>query len=204
MATFFTADLHLGHARISELAGRPFSSVQAMNAALINAWNARVTSGDTVFVLGDVCMGKLDDSLALIPLLFGRKILVPGNHDRCWEGNPKFEAQVQRYLDAGFDQIIQPPLLHSVHGTPVLLSHFPYRGDSRPENPDRYAEERPVDFGAWMLHGHSHGQWRQRDRMIDVGVDAWAGRPVLEDAIAGLIAAGPADLPPRSWRAQVR
>jgi len=82
MSVFFTSDLHLGHARINELSGRPFSNVPAMNAALIKAWNARVTDADTVWVLGDVCMGKLDDSLALIPLLAGRKLLMPGNHDR--------------------------------------------------------------------------------------------------------------------------
>ena len=46
------------------------------------------------------------------------------------------------------------------------------------------------------LHGHVHERWRQSGRMINVGVDAWDHRPVPEDAVAALIAGGPADRPP--------
>jgi len=201
MSVFFTSDLHLGHARINELSGRPFSNVPAMNAALIKAWNARVTDADTVWVLGDVCMGKLDDSLALIPLLAGRKLLMPGNHDRCWEGNgTKAKATEARYLDAGFAEIVHGPLVLRRTGTmpaAVLMSHFPYQGDSGDK--DRYTDARPADFGYWLLHGHVHEKWRQRSQMINVGVDAWAGRPVHADTIAEMIAAGPADLGPKPW-----
>lgn len=204
MATFWTADLHLGHARISELAGRPFSNVASMNAHLIKAWNSRVTEQDTVWVLGDVCMGALEESLNLIPLLHGHKILVPGNHDRCWDGHPakrKPQEWEIRYRAAGFDHIYQPPVLSGldVDGFPVLASHFPYRGDSGEHDTDRYADQRPEDFGNWLLHGHTHGKWRQRGRMIDVGVDAWGGRPVSEYTIAEMITAGPADIPSRTW-----
>jgi calcineurin-like phosphoesterase family protein len=525
MTTFFAADLHLGHVRINELSGRPFSNVPAMNAALVKGWNDRVTDADTVWVLGDVCMGKLDDSLALIGLLAGRKLLMPGNHDRClsedmravtphgfvkhsdlnvgdlvlscdddgnriwlpitqvvrfpflggmtryaskrfhgtvtpdhrvitktqsglnwlewtgdqiarrdftrglvltgttnpapdldsisddhlrllgwcltdgnyrargtyaawtlyqresnahtirellarlgvqhtetirarsistvcgrtlvttperevsfalsaeatrslpfvgkavpawcqqlstrqfevllaafvdgdgsyasgggttsgvlycnqqeirddlqilmalngyassvsvfrgsdwrlnfcrrtacaiipdqteietvpydglvwcvsvangrffvesegrlhltgncWDGHSakrKPQAQVQRYLDAGFAEVIQGPFRLRRPGLNVLLSHFPYAGDSGDN--DRYVTQRPADFGYWLLHGHVHEKWRQRGRMINVGVDAWAGRPVSEDTIAATITAGPADLGPKPW-----
>lgn len=202
MTTFFTADLHLGHARISELAGRPFSNVPVMNASLVKAWNSRVTEQDTVWVLGDVCMGPIAESLNLISLLNGHKILVPGNHDRCWEGHGKRALDWDvRYRAAGFDHIYQPPVLSDfdVNGSPVLLSHFPYRGDSGDHTTDRYADHRPEDLGNWLLHGHTHGRWRQRGRMIDVGVDAWGGRPVSEHAIAEMITAGPADIPARAW-----
>lgn len=200
MTTFFTADLHLGHARISELAHRPFSNVPAMNAHLIKAWNARVTEQDTVYVLGDVCMGPIQDSLDLIPLLAGRKILVPGNHDRCWVGHGKrADGWHARYREAGFDHILQPPILHALTGGPrVKLSHFPYAGDSG--TTDRYVEHRPWDDGeTWLIHGHTHGAWRQRGRQIDVGVDAWGGRPVSERALTEMITAGPADIPASKW-----
>lgn len=198
---FFTADHHFGHARINELSMRPFSNVPAMNAALVHAWNARVTDADTVFVLGDVCMGPLSESLDLIKLLAGVKVLVPGNHDRVWEGNPKFAAHLDRYREAGFDSIHQPPFAITLpqSGLSVMLSHFPYRGESDPARPDRYSDHRPMDGGAWLLHGHTHGRWRQSGRMIDVGVDAWAGKPVSETTIAEMITAGPRDLAARPW-----
>jgi len=60
----------------------------------------------------------------------------------------------------------------------VLAYHFPYRGDSHDH--DRYREHRPADEGAWLLHGHVHERWRQRGRMINVGVDAWGGYPVTD------------------------
>jgi len=200
MTTFFTADLHLSHARINELSGRPFSNLRAMNAALVKGWNSRVTDEDTVWVLGDVCMGPIQESLDLIPLLAGRKILMPGNHDRCWDGHPlrnRSRDWDARYLDAGFAEIVQGPFLLRIPGFPVLLSHFPYSGDSH--DLDRYTAHRPADDGGWLLHGHVHEKWRQRGRMINVGVDAWQGKPVSEDTVVGLMAAGARDLDPRPW-----
>jgi calcineurin-like phosphoesterase family protein len=83
--------------------------------------------------------------------------------------------------------------------TTVLVHHFPYHGDSRGDT-DRFAEHRPVDDGAWLLHGHVHDRWRQAGRQINVGVDAWGGQPVGDEALAELIAGGPADRAPLPWR----
>ncbi|MGH9119071.1 MAG: hypothetical protein ACRD0A_14670 [Acidimicrobiales bacterium] len=52
----------------------------------------------------------------------------------------------------------------------------------------------PEDRGRWLLHGHVHERWLQRGRMINVGVDAWDYRPVAEEQIASVIAAGPSDI----------
>ncbi len=198
MATFFTSDQHFGHVRISELSGRPFSNVPAMNAHLVHAWNARITDQDTVWVLGDVCMGKLSESLDLIALLCGRKILVPGNHDRCWnQGKLGWKGQEQRYLDAGFDRIIHGPAQARVGSVEVTVSHLPFVGDSQAD--DRYLGARPEDKGQWLIHGHVHEKWRQRGKMINVGVDAWGGKPVSEHTLATMITAGPADISPQVW-----
>ena len=67
----------------------------------------------------------------------------------------------------------------------MIACHFPYRGDSHDH--DRFVAHRPVDRGAWLLHGHVHERWQERDRMINVGVDAWDYRPVAEEQLAGLI-----------------
>ena len=76
-------------------------------------------------------------------------------------------------------------------GQSVELCHFPYRGDSQYE--DRYLEARPVDTGAWLLHGHVHETWKQWGRMINVGCDVWDYRPVAASELAALIANGPTD-----------
>jgi calcineurin-like phosphoesterase family protein len=87
MTTYFTADQHFGHQNIIEYCGRPFHSVGEMNAVLVANWNAVVGPHDTVHVLGDVAMGRREESMPLIGRLAGHKILYPGNHDRCWYGH---------------------------------------------------------------------------------------------------------------------
>jgi|JI10StandDraft_1071094.scaffolds.fasta_scaffold43416_4 calcineurin-like phosphoesterase family protein len=195
MTTWFTSDLHFGHANIIEYSGRPFADVEQMNEALIERWNDAVQPDDVVWVLGDVAMGRIAETLPLVTRLAGRKHLLAGNHDRCWDGHgSKAVEWTQRYLDAGFSEIHQGAISMTVGGHVVLACHFPYRGDSQPM--DRYPEARPTDAGAWLLHGHVHEQWRQHERMINVGCDAWDCRPVDEATLAQLIDAGPRDLAP--------
>jgi calcineurin-like phosphoesterase family protein len=209
MTTYFTSDQHFGHLNIIRFCDRPFAGLSAMNARLVQLWNETVTDDDTVWVLGDVALGALDESLAHIGRLAGRKLLVPGNHDRCWEGDRPLRKgdpearerrrakERQRYLDAGFAEIHDRPDPVAVGGQSVVLSHFPYEGDSHGE--DRFVEYRPVDRGAWVVHGHVHNTWRQRGRQINVGVDAWGGRPVAAETLAALLAHGPRELEPLGW-----
>jgi calcineurin-like phosphoesterase family protein len=193
MATWFTSDLHFGHANVIQYSSRPFADVDEMNEALVDNWNARVAPDDTVWVLGDVAMGKAHETLPFVELLAGRKILVAGNHDRCWHGHRKgVDTWTQRYLEAGFAEIHQGAVPMNIGGRAALACHFPYRGDSHDE--DRFVDARPVDRGAWLLHGHVHERWRVRDRMINVGVDAWHQAPVSEAEVVALIERGPADL----------
>jgi calcineurin-like phosphoesterase family protein len=193
MTTWFTSDLHLGHANIIRYSGRPFVDVDEMHKALTDRWNANVQPNDTVWVLGDVALGRLDDVLPLVATLNGRKHLLAGNHDRCWAGHGKrADGWTERYLDAGFAEVHQGEKRLPVCGRSLLACHFPYRGDSHDH--DRYVEQRPIDTGEWLLHGHVHERWRQRGRMINVGVDAWRHQPVSEHELDALIEAGVADL----------
>ena len=186
MARYFTADLHFGHRNIIEYCGRPFRDVDHMDEELIQRWNNTVSSSDDVIVLGDFAMGRIDETLPIAGLLNGRKVLLAGNHDRCWYGHKKgVDAATGRYLDAGFDEIWQGSIELDVGGTHVVACHFPYSGDSNDH--DRYVAHRPVDEGAWLLHGHVHERWKVRERMINVGVDVWDYAPVSERALAELI-----------------
>ncbi len=186
MTVWYTSDLHFGHANIIEYSKRPFADVEAMDQALIDRWNERVEADDTVWVLGDVAMGRIDETLGYVSHLKGRKLLLTGNHDRCWAGHgAKADRWMERYRDAGFAEIHHGQLPLDLCGQPVIACHFPYRGDSHDH--DRYLEERPVDHGDWLIHGHVHERWRHRDRMINVGVDVWDWYPVAEHELAALI-----------------
>lgn len=201
MATFFTSDQHLGHANISRLAGRPFTDAEEMNAALLSRWNDVVGPDDVVWVLGDWALGRIEESLAWTSLFAGTKYLVRGNHDRGWAGDRKgHQAWAERYLEAGFAAVHDGLLDVTVDGRAFLLSHFPYAGDSGAQ--DRYPDHRPVDRGRWLLCGHVHEAWQQNGRAINVGVDAWDGRPVRVEQLLPLIAAGPRRREAAAWTSQ--
>jgi len=194
MTQWFTADLHLGHRNIIDYCNRPFVSVEQMNHELVRRWNAVVGDDDDVYVLGDLALGKLTETLGLAAGLRGRKFLIPGNHDRCWPGHAKVrQRDYEMYEAAGFR--IMPPqemmVVRDPNAAPsyqLLMHHFPYQGDSHDH--DRYVEHRPVDDGRWLLHGHIHEKWRVKDRMINVGVDVWGYAPVSQYTIMGLIERG--------------
>ena len=46
---YYTADTHFGHANVVEMCERPYPDVDAMNEAMIAAWNERVHGHDTVY-----------------------------------------------------------------------------------------------------------------------------------------------------------
>lgn len=193
--------MHLGHQRINELAGRPFSSVDDMNEHIVKRWNQNVGKDDDVYVLGDTHMGKIAESLPIARELNGRKILVPGNHDRVWKGAEnkpaKQERWEQEYRDVGYEVHHTPPIIKTEVGK-VYTNHFPISGDS--QGLDRHAEHRPQDKGQLLAHGHVHEAWRQRGRQVNVGVDAWGGEPVHLSTVVGLMKNPTQNLDPVKWR----
>lgn len=83
---YYIGDLHLFNRNQTEEGrnydGRPFATADEMNRYILEHWNAKITNGDTVYILGDMAMrGKNDALLALVAQLKGKKILFRGNHD---------------------------------------------------------------------------------------------------------------------------
>jgi calcineurin-like phosphoesterase family protein len=170
MAEFITSDLHLSHNNIwkPDYASRPVSSTEEMNEMLISNWNEVVSQNDTVYVLGDVCMGKIAESLPLCELLQGHKVLVFGNHDRMFR--PKNDNQFHKWMTE-YSQYFDVITNEMVWNDRILFNHFPYTGDHTPEV--RYLEDRPVNQGLWLCHGHTHQkEFVSGPRQIHIGVDA--------------------------------
>lgn len=184
---FFTSDTHFGHSNIIkfEAENRPFSSTEEMDEVLIERWNSVVRRGDIVYHLGDAIMGDFKAGIEKMRRLNGKIILIPGNHDRVFSGLKPGYVQKWRpsYLEV-FD-VIDPEQVYTNldhnRNFRILMSHFPYEGDSHGE--DRYSDKRPVDTGMPLVHGHVHGQWKHRGRQFNVGVDVNNLTPVSEDEV---------------------
>ena len=78
---YFIADTHFNHANIIKYCNRPFKNTYEMNEYIIKKWNSVVKEADTVYHLGDVGFGSLQEVKSLVERLNGRKILLRGNHD---------------------------------------------------------------------------------------------------------------------------
>ena len=54
---YFTSDLHIGHDKDFIWKARGFNSIEEHNTQILLNWNSVVTYEDTVYILGDLCMG---------------------------------------------------------------------------------------------------------------------------------------------------
>ena len=177
---FVTSDTHFSHARISELADRPYATVDEMNDDLVRRWNDAVPPGSVVLHLGDVALGPIEESIALTARLNGRRLLVPGNHDRVSPATQSKRA-IERFLpmnEAAGWEILPEVIEGTRHGYRLLASHYPYAGDSQEQ--DRHTSHRPRwDDGIPLLHGHTHARDHgPNGHQFHVGVDAHGFAPI--------------------------
>lgn len=167
MNTWFTADTHWGHTKIVELCNRPYTSVEQMDEALIENWNAVVAPGDAVYHLGDFAFHKPAKAAEIASRLNGQKYLVWGNHDgKRYRKEAEF---LKHWIWAKDLAEIE------VADRKIVLCHFPMLTWNKSHH------------GSWHLHGHCHGSLLRDPGAfrVDVGVDCWKQHPVsLEDVAA--------------------
>lgn len=157
-----------------------------MHTAFITIWNDTVKDGDTVYLLGDLALNPKWVK-QIFPLLKGYKILIPGNHDQCfeWKNRPESVANFKKkYLSWGINEIHQMLEITLKNDQKVLLSHLPYNTQEGNTYDQRYQEYRPKDKGLPLLHGHLHCCYRKYGKMIDVGFDGdlklWSEDEIIE------------------------
>ena len=113
---FYISDLHLGHKNIIRMSKRPFSSVEEMDATLINNWNSVVTDEDDIYIVGDFCYKSGKDPKEYLEKLKGKKHLIIGNHDSIIVKNPV----LRKYFTE-----IRDKLIVNDQGKMIVLSHYP-------------------------------------------------------------------------------
>ena len=204
MRTWFYSDPHFWHANVIKYCNRPFTSVEEMNEALVRAWNEVVQPDDIVYCLGDFSFAARPVEL-FSSRLMGQKMLIPGNHDPIHPYNKHQKKMVKRgqpdywkefYATNGWKVLDIIEELSVPGHANFVLSHMPY--DTVDE---RYIKYVPKNEGKWLICGHVHQHWRMKGKMINVGVDAWGGKPVSLEAILELVQQYPdgANLPPLTW-----
>jgi len=94
--------MHFGHENIIKYENRPFANAAEMDATIIENWNKTVKPDDLVFVLGDVSFHSKERTTEIITSLFGRKMLIYGNHDTNFDEN--------FWRSAGFEFVSRYPI----------------------------------------------------------------------------------------------
>jgi calcineurin-like phosphoesterase family protein len=189
--TYYSADQHFFHTNIIRHSRRPFESVEQMNRYIVDQHNEIVEEHDRVFLLGDLSLGRTEEALELVSEMNGVKYFVPGNHDRVFSKmamKKDHTEWVSKYEAAGLT-ILPEIVNHTIGGHRVLLSHFPYDGDSHGR--DRHAALRATDVGLPIIHGHVHDEFHIRGRQYNVGVDVNFFEPVREDIILAWLETAP-------------
>ena len=130
-----------------------------MTELMVQAWNEKIKSGDTVYHLGDVSFGTQEQTNSVLSRLNGNLHLIQGNHDRVVTngGAQKFWKSIQPYLRV------------QVNGQAIILFHYPV------------IEWDAMHYGSWHLYGHVHAKdMGMNDRKaLDVGIDNRPGADMV-------------------------
>ena len=158
---YVCSDLHLDHTNIIKYCNRPYANTEAMNKALIANWNSVVGEDDTVFCLGDFCLGNKDDIINFGKQLNGKKFLVLGNHDH---------GSRSTYQEAGFTQVYGEQVIMRFEELDTTI-HFSHH---------RVADDKTHYLN---LYGHQHDKPTDDDMHKCVCVELWDYKPVLLDTL---------------------
>jgi calcineurin-like phosphoesterase family protein len=162
---YFTSDTHFGHKAMVERFGRPFSSIDEMDEELIRRWNEVVPQNGHIFHLGDVSFRKQAETAAILARLNGVKYLIEGNHDHLNRLAYNHFQWAKDYYELKVEDT----------GDRLVLCHYAFQVWNRSH------------YGAWHLHGHSHGNLAPIGRRLDVGSDTHEWRPYTFAEVAEIM-----------------
>jgi len=185
--TFFISDTHFEHEAIMRHCKRPFVTVDDMNAHIASVWNATVSSGDLVYIIGDFAWRN---HRKWVNELNGKKILIIGNHDKMPQDvldlfKPDWVCEDVTVRDA-VKTLVQFREVHQqldrvICGQRMTLNHYPMRSWSSSIH------------GTWCICGHAHGRCRESQPdmtmgglILDVGWDVHK-KPLRFDEVKAIM-----------------
>lgn len=159
---YLISDMHFGHPNIIKYENRPFSSVEEMDAAIMNNWNTTVGKDDKVFILGDVSFYNKDKTKEIMKSLNGYKTLIIGNHDKA--------RSLAWWKETGIQEVYRYPIIYNEF---YILSHEPvYLNENMP-----YAN----------IHGHIHHLKYEDKQFFNVSVECIDYTPIDFEKIKEII-----------------
>lgn len=168
MATFITSDLHLFHDREFIWGPRGFQSCKEMTNYYIDYWKRTVNPEDTVYVVGDFCLGTdinlIKETVESLP---GTIILIRGNHDT--------DNKVKLYEELGIRTLWADRLVYGKQQ--ILLSHYITETASLESDPKNCVLN---------AHGHLHVKkkhYEDRPYLYNVSMDANDNKFVILEQI---------------------
>jgi calcineurin-like phosphoesterase family protein len=132
---------------------RGFADVTEMNEYMIDKWNNKVTNADTVVILGDLSLGKVEETNELIHRLKGKLCLITGNHDK-YVTSPDFDSGRFEWID-NYREVTDSQ-------KKVICCHYPI-----PFYDGQYRKRHNGDPKTYMLYGHVH-ETRDEDLMKQI------------------------------------
>ena len=162
---WFTSDLHFFHDRVLEFHSKRKEifgkDIQSAKEAMITLWNSRVSKNDTVYILGDLAFGTVEDKRKLFIRLNGNKVLVLGNHDKVPNKLKSYFNHITQIKNLKFKKSVYNFLHRDLE---IIMCHFPMLTWEHKEK------------GSVMVHGHCHGKVDKinedsKDLRVDVGID---------------------------------
>ena len=167
---YFTSDLHIGHDKDFIWNARGFSSIEEHDTQILLRWNEVVSPEDTVYILGDLCMGGNEyEWNRIYKVLNGEKIFIIGNHDTA--------NKIDKYVfDYGMICMGHASLYRYSKKYQFYLSHYPtYTAN--------YEDKKHPLIN---LHGHTHQKtkfFNNNPYMYNVALDAHNCTPVSIEQI---------------------
>ena len=154
---YLASDHHWFHKNIIKYANRHFSSVEEMDALMIDDWNKTISSKDTIYHLGDFAFGNKNQITELVSRLNGTKILIKGNHEK---------KSAKWYQECGFNSVIDGGVILDDY---YLLTHKPIHIN---------------ELSPFVnIHGHTHQHNMSSKCYINVSVEQINYTPMLFEKI---------------------
>ena len=151
---FYIADCHFFHGALNnKMDKRGFADIEEMNEYMIDKWNNKVTNADTVVILGDLSLGKVEETNELIHRLKGKLCLITGNHDK-YATSPDFDSGRFEWID-NYREVTDSQ-------KKVICCHYPI-----PFYDGQYRKRHNADPKTYMLYGHVH-ETRDEDLMKQI------------------------------------